>query len=130
MQQALRAARLATTDEKIIKAILDRTGALLQNISMHTTPAETGAMVYQIVSELTGVVDPYREIKKQHIEETKAIYPELERIVAKADDKLLTAIKIAIAGNIIDLGVNKAFDIVSDVKQILNQELSLTIAIL
>ena len=122
MQQALRAGRMATSDEEKLKLILDKTAELVKTISMETIPAETGAKMYQIVSEVTGVVDPYKEIKQQHIKETKAIYPELEQIVANSDDKLLTAIKIAIAGNIIDLGVNKAFDIVTDVKTILEQD--------
>lgn len=121
MQQALRAGRMATKDEGKLKQILDETAELVKTISMDTIPAATGAKVYQIVSEITGVKDPYKEIKKQHIRETEAIYPELEQIVAQSDDKLLTAIKIAIAGNVIDLGVNKAFDIVTDVKTILKQ---------
>ena len=49
----------------------------------------------------------------------------LFRSVANSDDKLLTAIKIAIAGNVIDLGVNKAFDIVRDVKIILEQDFAI-----
>ncbi len=122
MQQALRAGRMATSDEKKLKLILDKTGELIKTISMEATPAETGAKVYQIVNEITGVKDPYKDIKQQHIKETKAIYPELEQIVENAEDRLLTAIKIAIAGNVIDLGVNKAFDIVTDVKTILEQD--------
>ncbi len=125
MQQALRAGRLATTDEKKIKQILDKTGEMVKTIPMHATPIEIGMIVYRIVSEVTGVHDPFKAIKKQHIKETKAIYPELEKIVANSDDKLLTAIKIAIAGNIIDLGVNKAFDIVRDVKHILQQDFAI-----
>ena len=125
MQQALRAGRMATSDENKLKQILDETAELVKTISMQATPAETGAKVYHIVSKITGVADPYKEIKQQHILETKAIYPELEQIVADSDDRLLTAIKIAIAGNVIDLGVNKAFDIVSDVKFILEQDFAI-----
>ncbi len=122
MQQALRAGRMATSDEKKIKLILDKTGEMVSTISMHATPAEIGMKVYRIVSEVTGVRDPYKHIKQQHISETKAIYPELEKIVADSVDKLLTAIRIAIAGNVIDLGVKKSFNIVKDVKYILKQE--------
>ena len=89
MQQALRAARMVTDDEKVIKQILDKTGDMVKSISMHTTPPETGMTVYQIVKDITGVEDPYKEIKQQHIAETKAIYPELEKLVAKSKDKLL-----------------------------------------
>ena len=125
MQQALRAGRIATSDENKLKQILDKTGEMVRTVSMHDTPAETGMMVYQIVKEVTGVYDPYKDIKQQHILETKSIYPELEKLVANSDDRLLIAIKIAIAGNIIDLGVNKAFDIVTDVKNILKQDFAI-----
>jgi len=125
MQQALRAGRIATSDENKLKQILDKTGEMVKTISMHDTPAETGMMVYQIVKEVTGVYDPYKDIKQQHILETKSIYPKLEKLVANSDDRLLIAIKIAIAGNIIDLGVNKAFDIVTDVKNILKQDFAI-----
>ena len=125
MQQALRAGRMATSDEKKIKQILDETGEMVKSISMQTTPAEIGMMVYRIVSEVSGNQDPYKSIKQQHIAETKSIYPELEKIVANSNDKLLTAIRIAIAGNVIDLGVKKSFDIVKDVKSILKQEFAI-----
>ena len=125
MQQALRAGRIATSNEKEIKEILDKTGDMIKTVSMYNTPAETGKAIYGIVSEVTGVQDPYKAVKKQHLKETKAIYPELEKIVANSNDKLLSAIKIAIAGNIIDLGVNKAFDIVKDVKYILQQDFAI-----
>lgn len=125
VQQALRAGRMATSDEKKLKEILEKTGDMIKTISMHATPAEIGMEVYRIVSEVTGIQDPYKEIKKQHIAETKAIYPELEKIIAESEDKLLTAIRIAIAGNVIDLGVKKSFNIVEDVKSILKQDFGL-----
>jgi len=122
MQQALRAGRMATSDEEKLKQILDKTGEMVKTISMQNTPAEIGMSVYRIVSEVAGVQDPYKNMKQQHIAETKSIYPELEKIVANSDDKLLSAIRIAIAGNVIDLGVKKSFDIVKDVENILKQD--------
>lgn len=125
MQQALRAGRLVTSDEKKLKKILDKTGEMVKKISMQATPAETGMMVYQIVREVSGINDPYKNIKQQHLKVTKSIYPELEQIVKNSEDRLLSAIKIAIAGNIIDLGVNREFDIVSDVKSIMDQNFAI-----
>lgn len=122
MQQALRAGRMATTDEHKLKEILDRTADLIKSLSLETIPASTGAKVHKIVRDVTGMDDPYKAIKQAHIDETKAIYPELERILAKSDDKLLMADRIAIAGNIIDMGVNRSFNIVNDVKAILDQD--------
>jgi len=122
MQQALRAGRMATSDENKIKQILNKTADIVKTIPIQATPVEIGMKVYRTVREVTGVYDPYKTIKQQHIEETKSIYPELEKIMLESRDKLLTAIRIAIAGNVIDLGVNKSFDIVKDVKNILKQD--------
>lgn len=125
MQQALRAGRIATSDKEKIKQILDKVGEMVKTVSMQATPAETGMMVYQIVREVTDVYDPFYNIKQQHIKETNSIYPALEDIVVNSEDRLLTAIKIAIAGNIIDLGVNKEFNILTDVQKILKQDFAI-----
>ena len=65
LDQALRAARIATTDERKIKKVLDEVGMMLQNISLESTPPESGRLIYQKVHEITGNPDPYREIKSQ-----------------------------------------------------------------
>lgn len=125
VEQALRAARIATNDDKVIKQVLDEVGCMIKDTPMENTPAESGIRVYGKIREITGVADPYREIKQRHIAEARALYPELEKMVAKAEDPLLTAIRIAIAGNVIDLGINKVFDLVADIKKILLQDFAL-----
>ncbi len=122
VQQALRASRIATNDDKLIKRVLDEVGCLIKDTPMQNTPAESGMSVYGKIREITGVTDPYLKIKQQHIAEANKLYPELEKMVAVADDSLLTAIRIAIAGNVIDLGINKTFDLVADIKKILSQD--------
>lgn len=122
VEQALRAARITTNDKKVIKQVLDEVGCMIKDIPMENTPAESGIRVYGKIAEITGVADPYRKIKQQHIAEAKALYPELERMVDEAEDPLLRAIRIAIAGNVIDLGINKAFNLVADIKKTLSQD--------
>ncbi|RLD42007.1 MAG: hypothetical protein DRI89_08375 [Bacteroidetes bacterium] len=125
MSQALRAGRIATTDERKIKALLDDVGCLTKEIPMENTPPETGDLIYQKVREITGIQDPFKQIKKQHIHEALALYPKLKQIVNDSSNKLLTAIRIAIAGNIIDLGVGKEFDILEDVNRVLKQDFAI-----
>ncbi|VAW29837.1 DUF89 protein CxxC subfamily, partial [hydrothermal vent metagenome] len=125
VEQALRAARIATNDEKLIKNVLNEVGCMIQETPMENTPAESGTRVYGKISKITGVADPYREIKQRHIAEAKALLPELETMVAASEDPLLTAVRLAIAGNVIDLGINKTFDLVSDIRKILSQDFAL-----
>lgn len=125
MDQALRAGRIATKDEAKIKELLDYVGSLIKDIPMENTPPETGDIIYRAVRQITGVADPYKEIKKSNIKEALALYPELKKIVKLSENRLLTAIRIAIAGNVIDLGVNKKFNLIEDVAKILKQDFAI-----
>ncbi|MGM0406430.1 MAG: damage-control phosphatase ARMT1 family protein [Bacteroidota bacterium] len=122
MQQAYRTAKIATTDEKKIKQVLDSAGEMIKIISMEDTPPETGNHIYQKIREITNNNDPYQHVKKANIDEALKLYPELKKRIEKSEDPLLTAIRIAIAGNVIDLGVNKSFNIIDDLQKILKQD--------
>lgn len=63
LNQALRAARMATDDDTVIKKVLDEVSMLIPSISLESTPPESGRKIYQAVREITGNPDPYREIK-------------------------------------------------------------------
>jgi len=122
MQQAYRAAKIATDDYEKIKEVLNYVGEMISSISLENTPPDTGNIIYKKIREITEVYDPYKEIKKANINEALSLYPELKEYIEDSDDRLLTAIRIAIAGNVIDLGVNKNFNIVDDLKTILKQD--------
>lgn len=122
MHQAYRTAKLATKDDNKIKTVLDSVGDMIKTVSMENTPPETGNLIYHKIREVTNNQDPYKEIKQKNINEALELYPELKEIVKNSEDPLLTAIRIAIAGNVIDLGVNKKFNIKDDIQKILKQE--------
>ena len=125
MGQALRAGRIATKDEKKIKILLDDIGCMIKEIPMDNTPPETGDLIYKKIRELTGVFDPYKKIKEVSIHDALKMYPGLKQIVKNSTNRLLTAIRIAIAGNIIDFGVHKTFNLKEDLQQILKQDFAL-----
>ncbi|MCK4640933.1 MAG: DUF89 family protein [Candidatus Marinimicrobia bacterium] len=125
LQQTLRAGRIATDDEKIIKQLLDDVGMMLKDIPLDNTPPETGMLIYQKISQITGNKDPFKKIKKENIDKALYLYPEMKKLVDRSNDKLLTAIKLAIAGNVIDFGVNRAFDIKEEIAETVNKKLVL-----
>ncbi|MEA2042787.1 MAG: ARMT1-like domain-containing protein [Bacteroidota bacterium] len=125
MQQALRAGRMSTDNESEIQLILRKTAKYLQTIEQETTPAENSLPVYNIIKEVTGVADPYKKIKAQSIDQALKLLPELRLEVKNSDDPLLTAIRIAIAGNVIDFGVDKSFNLTEDVQKILKQDFAI-----
>ena len=123
--QALRAGRIATRDENKLKKLLDEIGTMLRDIPLESTPPETGMLIYEKVREITGESDPYKEIKKDSTKKALALYPSLKNEVEKSNDKLLTAIRIAIAGNVIDFGVNRDFNIEEEIDEVLKKDFAI-----
>jgi uncharacterized protein with ATP-grasp and redox domains len=126
LDQALRAGRIATRDEKKIKKLLDAIGSMIKEFPLENSPPETGDVIYRKVREITGVDDPFKEIKKSNINEALALYPEMKEIVNRSDNRLLTAIKLSIAGNIIDLGVRKKYNLMKGISEVLKQDFAIS----
>jgi len=125
MNQALRTARISTNDEVKIKQVLDEVGTMIKYIPMHHTPVQSGILVYQKIREITGVVDPYKDIKKNSIDEALALYPTLAKLMDQSDNKLLTAIRIAITGNIIDFGMDKQYVLAEELNKTMEQDFAI-----
>jgi uncharacterized protein with ATP-grasp and redox domains len=123
--QALRTGRMATNDERKIKGLLDEVGMMLKNIPLESTPPETGRLIQRKIREVIGNSDPYKDIKHENIQKSLRLYSHLKREVERSNDRLLTAIRIAIAGNVIDLGPNKSFNIEEDLDEILRKDFAI-----
>jgi len=123
--QAIRTSRMITSDEKKIWQILNEVSLSLPEIHFGATPPEIGREVYRIISKRTGIKDPYRKIKEKYTHQALSLYPELKKLINSSEDRLMTAIRISIAGNIIDFGANFDFDLKKDVGTILSQDFSI-----
>jgi uncharacterized protein with ATP-grasp and redox domains len=116
---------MATGDEQKIKQVLDETGNMLKQIPIESTPPESGRLIYYKISEITGNPDPYKEIKRESTQKSLALYPSLKRRVEESQDRLLMAIKIAVAGNIIDFAANWDFNLSHEVEAVLNKDFAI-----
>jgi len=123
-RQALKTMRLITQDEKKILEVLNQISLTLPKLSFEATPTEIGRQVYKIISEKTGVIDPYKAVKKKYIDQALSFYSDLKKLINSSQDKLMTAIRLAIAGNIIDFGSDADFDLEEDIQKILIQDLA------
>ena len=63
--------------------------------------------MHRLIRRLAGDDDPYREVKERFNRAALALYPELKERVRRSPDPLEAAVRIAIAGNIIDFGINR-----------------------
>ncbi len=119
-RQALHAARLATDDPVKQRKVLDRVAIEVPRFPLDATPVEMGRVIHRYIKEVTGNPDPYRELKHHYNQIGMKMLPELRAEVASASDKMEKALRIAVAGNIIDLGALTDFNIEESIHHALN----------
>ncbi len=121
LRQALEAARMAGADEEGQRTILERVLEVLQGVSLSATPPQISHQVHRIVRQETGARDPYRAAKARSTEEALALYPWMKQLLADADDRLDTAVRLSIAGNIIDMAADAEYDLKEEVRRVLRE---------
>jgi len=121
LRQALEAARMAGADERQQRVVLGRVLDLLGRIDSSSVPPEVGDRVHRIVRQEVSDGDPYRAAKGSSTREALALYPRLRSLLAQADDVLEVGVRLGIAGNIIDLGPNREYDLWDTVERVLVQ---------
>ena len=114
-RQALDAARIAGADELIQKKIIDELSKLIPNFSLETAPPEMGRAIYSLVGKISGVKDPFKEIKENSNKFALKLYPELKKEIDNSEDRLLIAVKLSIIGNIIDYGAKNSLNVAEEI---------------
>ena len=123
IRQALDAARLATDDEQIHKKVVDQVLQMAVDLDMRQSPPVIGQQIHRLIRDLMGNDDPYYRVKKQFNSMALKLYPDLRKQIIRSDDPFETAVRLAIAGNIIDFGVKSSLTEL-EVKQTINDSLS------
>jgi len=124
-RQALQAVRFISNDEELHQKVLREVAKKLLESNWGSTPPELAHEVHKIVKSITHERDPYKEVKKESNGSVLKMYPELKAEVKKSKDPLRTAVRLAIAGNIIDFGPLQTFNLETTVKDVLRKKFAI-----
>ena len=106
VRQALDAVRFVTDEPAVQEEVLRQVLAELGQMDLSWKPPQMGQRIHKLVREVVGVKDPYRDIKRRFNNAALKIYSRMRQRVVESDNPLEAAVRLAIAGNIIDFGVN------------------------
>lgn len=109
-KQTLEGARLAGAGETVQKAIMDEVLAACRDFPMDTPPPAMGAVIHRIIRKITGSVDPYLQQKNRFNRFLMERIDHYREMINSSADPLMTAVKLAVAGNIIDFGIVNGLD--------------------
>jgi damage-control phosphatase, subfamily I len=110
LRQALDIARLVTDDEDIHEQVLKETLYLVSKMDLKKSPPQMSKRIHELIRNLTENLDPYKEIKLRFNEFALGVYAQSKKLIEESDDPLETAVRLAIAGNIIDFGVKSSLE--------------------
>jgi len=105
LKQALSAAREVTDDPEAQRRVLNEAAQVLPELSLDSTPAHNSTMVLWRAQQVLECADPWAAKKREYNELALRMYPRLKALVRESKDPLGAALRIAAAGNVIDLGI-------------------------
>ncbi len=117
-RQIIKAAQFSNIQDDEIKEVLRKVMQALLKVDWSATPPQLSHVAHRILREYVGG-DPYAQVKKDSNDLALSLYPKIESIVNESDDPLRTAIRVAIAGNIIDFGAMLNFNLEHTIKDVL-----------
>lgn len=121
-RQALEGARIVQASPKQQKQIIDEFAKKIPKISLEASPPEIARFGYALLKKINPNGDPYKDIKQKSNRIALRLYGKLKDKVIHSGDRLLTALELAIAGNIIDFGVKNNLNVNAELKKILKEE--------
>ena len=118
--QIVRTGRLLGMDDAAIMEMYGEFGTTLKKIRVDVPPPQTAIALYDMISRHSGLADPFYALKQESTKAALAMLDELEEKAKGSDNPLSTAIRFAIAGNIIDFGISTEFNLEDELEKVLD----------
>ncbi|MBD3393390.1 MAG: DUF89 family protein [Chitinivibrionales bacterium] len=110
VRQTLAHVRRATTDESVHEKVARRVLRVLADMDLSTSPPAMGQEIFRAVREITGNKDAFAEDKRLMNEHALSLVSDIRaRYNRDGAERFESLVRLAIAGNIIDLGARTDF---------------------
>ncbi|WP_238134177.1 damage-control phosphatase ARMT1 family protein [Calderihabitans maritimus] len=120
LKQALSALKQTSLSQEKKKQLLLQLAPLVAELRDDCTPAENSSYILHRLIELSEINDPFATAKRISNRQAQRLEPYLGNLLRTAEDPLEEAIKISVAGNVVDLGIQEDYDLQASLKQALS----------
>ncbi len=125
IQNYIRLVRIGSISKTQSKPVLRSLLRFLSEVDYDQPPPLLAQHLHRILRRELKTSDPYRSIKEDSNRMMLQKYPDLKKMVEMASDPFNTAMRLAIAGNVIDFGSKHHLNIDKTIQQILASELEI-----
>jgi uncharacterized protein with ATP-grasp and redox domains len=112
--------RLLTADERVHRELMNEAAGLIPGFSLGSTPPKMVREIQEVIRRKFPGDDPYIKAKDKSNHRAMELYPILKDKVARSGDRVLAAVELAIAGNVIDYAAKNNLNIEHEIQAILN----------
>ncbi len=123
--QIEKATKLLELEKDLSKEIMDEVINKSHNFSFKETPPFVAKEVYEYLAKKTNLSDPLENLKQTSIKKALSYVPFIEEKILNSEDKLFTAIKTAVAGNVIDFATIKEFSLDEEINSIFKTDFAI-----
>ena len=126
LRQTLEVLRATVEDDSVRQEVMSQVLSALADFDLRRSPPVMSCHIHRLIRRITGCDDPYLEAKRRSNRLALDLYPQLKRQIESSPDPWETGLRLAIAGNIIDLGFKsevKRSDVARSIEQSLAQPL-------
>jgi uncharacterized protein with ATP-grasp and redox domains len=118
INQSARVAEAIGADNRLRDSLISSVEEMSKDFSYNNNPPEIASYVYEEMAKIANKTDLYDEVKELSTKKALSFIPLLKDKLLKSKNKLLTATKIAVAGNVIDLAAKVEFDLEDELSKI------------
>jgi damage-control phosphatase, subfamily I len=118
VNQSCKVASAIHADQTLSHQLTSTVEEMSKTFSYDKTPPEIAADVYETMAQIANKKDLYDEVKEHSTQKALSFVPALQEKLIQSNNKLLTATKIAVAGNVIDLAAEVEFDLHEELENI------------
>ena len=97
----------------------------LSGVDYDQSPPMVGRTLQRMIRESLQDPDPYYQLKQDYNHMMLELYPSFKEMVKSSEDPFNTAMRLAIAGNVIDFGAKYQFDIMDSINRVKEHKLAI-----
>ncbi|EDZ63311.1 protein containing DUF89 [Sulfurimonas gotlandica GD1] len=122
INQSVKVADAIGASESIKEKMTSTVRDMSSNFSYDDNPPEIASYVYEKMAEIANKTDLYDEVKELSTKKALSFVPLVKEEISSSTNKLLTATKTAVAGNVIDLAAAVEFDLEEELSKVFHTD--------
>ncbi len=118
VNQSAKVADAIFANESLKEEMTSTIKEMSREFSFDDNPPEIASFVYEKMAQIANKSDLYDEVKALSTKKALSFIPLVKERLSKSENRLLTATKTAVAGNVIDLAAVAQFDLEDELSKI------------